>query len=59
MTVHIQTGNRLDVVIGHDPDLGKEVVLGLMRHHSDELIPLPDPKALAAVLLQAIDKTNG
>ncbi len=51
----IQTGNALDVVLSSKPDLAgqKEVgmkVIGLRRHGSNVIIPLPDPKGLLAVL---------
>lgn len=48
MTVHITTGNRLDVV--YDYIKGKKVLLGLKVWGSKEVIPLPDPKGLAKVM---------
>lgn len=53
MSIHVQTGNALDVVYGYD-DQDKKVLHGLCRHNSTEIIPLPDPAGLIAVLRQVL-----
>lgn len=53
MTVHVQTGNMLDVIVD-----GKS--LGLKQRDSDhrkyEVIWLPDPEALARTLLAELER---
>lgn len=48
MSVHVATGNALDVV--YDYEDGRQVLRGLQRHGSDEVIPLPEPDGLIEVL---------
>jgi len=48
MPVHVATGNALDVV--YDYENGHQVLKGLQRHGSDEIIPLPEPDGLIEVL---------
>lgn len=51
--IHVQTGNALDVVYTTDED-GRQVLQGLCRHGSAEIIPLPEPEGLIAVLFQVL-----
>lgn len=52
--VHVATGNALDVV--YDYDNGVQVLRGLKRHGSDELIPLPEPTGLIEVLKKIVNE---
>jgi hypothetical protein len=52
--VHVATGNGLDVVYDYDGDI--QVLRGLMRHGSDEVIPLPEPTGLIEVLKKAVNE---
>ena len=52
--VHLMTGNQLDVVM--EVENGVQVLRGLKRHGSDEIIPLPEPDALVEVLKRAINE---
>lgn len=46
--IHVATGNALDVV--YDYENGRQVLRGLKRHGSDDVIPLPEPDGLIEVL---------
>lgn len=50
MSIHVQTGNRIDVVYDYDRS-GKQRLLGI-QPHSGDLISVPDPIGLAEVLIQ-------
>lgn len=57
MPTYVQTGNRLDVVVLEEAHPPK--VVGLMRHGdaAREMIPLPDPMALAEVIMKEHART--
>ena len=57
MSVHVGTGNRLDVVYDYDDD-GRQVILGLYLWSTRATIPLPDPEGLLSVLAQIIKETK-
>lgn len=52
MSVHITTGNMLDVVYERRAS-GKYELLGL-KPHGAEIIPLPDPEGLIGSLRMAL-----
>lgn len=58
--VHVTTGNKLNVVYDWEgkPPHQRKVLKGLQRWHSDELIPLPDPEGLIAVLQRVVDEVK-
>lgn len=53
MCVHITTGNKVDVI--QELVEGKFVVVGI-KPWGGELISLPDPKALAEVILDNLSE---
>jgi len=57
MSVHVGTGNRLDVVYDYDDD-GRQVILGLYLRSTRATITLPDPEGLLSVLAQIIKETK-
>ena len=54
MSIHITTGNRLDVV--YDYENGRKALKGLYRHSDRSLIPLLDPQGLVSVLLTVLNE---
>lgn len=54
--IHVQTGNRLDVV--EQTIAGKTFVVGLQTH-SGQFIPLPDPAGLLEVLKKEMETVHG
>ena len=52
--VHVATGNALDVVFDYED--GRQVLRGLQRHGSDDLIPLPQPQGLMDVLQTVLNE---
>jgi hypothetical protein len=54
MSIHVTTGNRLDVV--YDYENGRKVLKGLYRHSDRSLIPLPDPQGMVSVLLTVLNE---
>jgi hypothetical protein len=50
MSVHVCTGNHIDVVYDYDSE-GKQRFLGIQPWNG-QLIPVEDPKALGEVLLK-------
>ena len=54
MSVHVATGNALDVVFDYED--GRQVLKGLQRHRSDEVIPLPEPQGLIDVLQTVLNE---
>lgn len=56
MSIHVRTGNRLDVV--EEIVNGQHKIIGLQRLGSDEVIPLPDPEGLLEVLKREIRRYN-
>lgn len=54
MSIHVQTGNRLDVLITYKD--GEEVIIGLKPWGSEDIIPLPEPEGLMSVLARILKK---
>lgn len=64
MSIRIQTGNGIDVVINKYPvDLKGAIAstyeIGLKQHGKDEVFVLRAPQALVDVLQQAINEVKG
>lgn len=57
MSVHIATGNRLDVVFDYEGE--RKVLKGLMSWDNyGKIIPLPAPEGLIAVLQQILGEVK-
>lgn len=57
MSVHIMTGNGLDIVYEYDA-ASKPVLRGLFEHKTRNLIPLADPWGLVKALERFLKNTE-
>ena len=52
MSVHVQTGNQIDVVYTYKD--GKQILLGIQPWFLENPIPVPDPEGLISVLRKIV-----